>query len=72
MDAYRREAMAIIARWDWRISLMGRGTRHDAERWNHDRTKYIGGSDVAGILGISPWAPRLRFIWIRSSHVSNQ
>ena len=37
-----------------------------------DRTKYIGGSDVAGILGISPWRTLQRFIWIRSSHVSNQ
>lgn len=30
MDAYRREAMAIIARWDWPIRLMGRGTRHES------------------------------------------
>ncbi len=26
---------------------------------NMDRTKYIGGSDVAGILGISPWRTAL-------------
>lgn len=32
-----------------------------------DRTKYLGGSDVAGILGISPWRTPLDVYLDRSS-----